>query len=192
MALSSTKKLLRRVNDSLRQWSVKALSSQPLISRLAKSVASFQPNTPHYFEAKRFEIHGQFIRDDGRRIPLFNGYRNLIKSRWKLDYWPVAALFSAHGQVSVSSKAQSLLDQLSSSTCQTLPVSLNEVAEVVNELAGGNPQVLIKSSLSSPITRLNIIAARVTPKQADAMVRYHQRNAESIILRWQRITRGRR
>jgi SAM-dependent methyltransferase len=121
----------------------------------------------------------EFVTDDGRRLPLYAGYRDRVKSRWRSDYWPTIALLGVRERIRLTSRATTLIKELDSD--RTLPASLNEFANVVAGLADQYPHELSRSSILCPLTQCPIIAARVTREQAESMAQSYLRNALSVL-----------
>lgn len=119
----------------------------------------------------------EFMTDDGRRISLYEGYRDRIKSRWRSDHWATIALLNIKGRVQLPSGTATLVKNLLSG--RTLPASLEEFADAVTEIAQQYPHELSQSSILCPLTQRAVIAARLTEEQADSITQSYQRNASS-------------
>jgi ubiquinone/menaquinone biosynthesis C-methylase UbiE len=150
---------------------------------LARRIIQFWPQeTFHLIELDPASAFSEFVCEDGRRISLYEGYRNQIKSKWILDYWPVDALLRVQNRVSLNSKATALLSLLKSA--RTLPVDLNEVADIVVELAKANPKELVISDISSALTESLIVAARLPDKLINAIKTYYSHMTSRILLEY--------
>ena len=123
------------------------------------------------------QVFAEFITDDGRRIPLYEGYRNRIKSRWRVAFWSTKALLAMRDRIVLSPGAASLAESLISD--RTLPASLEEFADTIAELADHYSQELIASNIVCPLTGRHIIAARLTNKQVDSIAQSYRQNASS-------------
>ena len=125
------------------------------------------------------KVFATFETDDGRRIPLYEGYRDRIKSNWRLLYWPTIALMNVRDRIPLTSQAKKMIEQLQSD--RTLPASLDEFAEVVTQLAAQYPEELIQSEISSPQTHQPVIAAKVYPEQINAAAQYYRNYASATL-----------
>lgn len=132
------------------------------------------------------KVFGEFVTENGRALLLYDGYRDRIKSQWRLDYWPTIALLNARNRIGIGSAGEALVRAIQSA--RTLPVSLDEIVDLVASLADAHPYELMKSEIPSPLTKRPVIAARVTDKQADSLARYYRKLAAGILREYARYT----
>ncbi len=130
-------------------------------------------------------VFGEFVTDDGCKLFLYDGYRDRIKRQWRLDYWPTIALLTICTRIDVGSAGVALIRDINSG--RTLPVCLDEVADMVAALAKTHPKELIESDIPSPLTKRTIIAARLTVKQADSMASYYRQIAMRMLTQYARF-----
>ncbi len=145
-----------------------------------RSVTEAEPPRP--LDLSQAKVFAEFVRDDGQRVSLYEGYRNRIKDSWKLGFWPTKALLAIKNRVTLPSQAASLVQALMMG--RTLSAPLIELADVVAELQRQYPDVLIESSIICPLTDRNIIAAHLTPKQVEKMAHSYRLNAQARLQKY--------
>jgi SAM-dependent methyltransferase len=85
------------------------------------------------FDRTPFGVHETL---DGRRYPLWSGYRDFLKKSWRLHWWPLRHLFGLpyYYGVPLPAHVQAVLDQTLAS--RTLPVPLETVMALFQEVHG--------------------------------------------------------
>jgi len=174
----------------LRHYRLGSLGYEAL--KYLRALLRVSEDRPHSLTTGKANVFAEFVADDGRRLPLYKGYRDRIKSSWRSDYWPTIALLGIRYRVPLTPRATALIRELDSD--RTLPASLDEFADVVTELSDQYPHELTRSSILCPLTQRPIIVARVTRKQAESMAQSYLRNALSKLrayVRWsgKRVTK---
>lgn len=157
----------------------------PNLGRLVANQFDVQPPAALVTNMKS-KVFGEFVAESGQAFSLYDGYRDRIKSQWRLDYWPTIALLNSRSRIDVGSAGEALVSAIYAG--RTLPASLDEIADVVAGIADTHPHELIQSEIPSPLTRRPVIAARVTDKQADSFARYYRQNASGILREYARYT----
>jgi|GEM_PF-3792118 len=136
-------------------------------------------DSPRPLDMTPAEVFGEFTTDDGRQLPLYQGYRDRIKANWRLDAWPTIALMNVRDRIPLSAEANALVKALEAGA--TLPASLDQFSATVAQLARQYPHELIQSDIVSPITQQPVIAARLTSQQADSMAQYYRNYASATL-----------
>lgn len=169
---------MSRVSGGLAQHSGRALA-RALGAKVLHGVGLRRVEAPRPLATDGARAFGEFATDDGRRIPLLDGYRDRIKAKWRLDYWPTIALLNVRRRVPLDGEAAALAQSVL--TARTLPASLDEFADVVADLAGRYPHELIQSDIPSLLTRRSVVVAHMSDDEVNAIARYYRQHAAGIL-----------
>jgi ubiquinone/menaquinone biosynthesis C-methylase UbiE len=124
-------------------------------------------------------VFAEFETDDGRRIPLYEGYRDRIKARWRRFEWPHQALIAAQSRLQLDSEAVTLVQALQSG--RTFPASWDDIADVVEPIAERYPAEFIRSDTICPLLKRPITVARMSDSQLDALAQTYKNQAASTL-----------
>ena len=133
-------------------------------------------------------VFAEFVTDDGRRLPLYEGYRDRIKARWRRVGWPNDSLMAAQARLQLESEAASLAHALQSG--RTLPASWDDTADVIESLAERHPNEFIRSDIVCPLLKRPFTVARMQDSQLDAIAQTYRNQAASTLKSFRRLCSG--
>ena len=138
-------------------------------------VRRFLPPRGSRIETTEF---GVFVRDDGRALPLWTGYRDLMKSRWRLYWWPSRLLFELNLRVSLPRELQVIRDLIL--RARAMPLSITELAQEVVPFALAQNRHVVVDELD-PDLQVPRIAVVPTPAQVAAWRDSYRGLAASVL-----------
>ena len=122
---------------------------------------------------------GSFERDNGSVLPLWSGYRDAIKSGWRVYWWPTMALFGLRDQRALPAELEPLVAQLLAA--RALPVPLREIAEAVARAGAERPDLIARDAAVDETVGVARLEVRPTAESVERTAAMYRTAAVAIL-----------
>lgn len=120
--------------------------------------------------------YARFDREDGPPVELLTSYRDVVKSTWRVFWWPTQALFRVRSRQGLPSHAEEIARAIESA--RALPVPLVEVADALVESVGA---VLRETSQFDAELERNVLEVPPDDAEVKAISDGYRATAEAVL-----------
>jgi SAM-dependent methyltransferase len=153
--------------------------ARELLVRLRAGVRGRTRRAPAAAPERPRTSFATFTTKHGEVVPLWDGYRNAVKGKWRLGFWPVRVLLSLDAAVALPAEAHTLAARLRAA--RTLPLPLADLARLVEPLARAHPTLAAATGRVDPAAGLPEFTVVPTARQLRERVDYQVSNARRVL-----------
>ncbi len=132
-------------------------------------------------------VFATFTRKDGVSMPLWGGYRNRIKARWRQGFWLVRVLLHLDQEIVLPHELRELARTIRDA--RTLPLALQDLYTLIHPVVLEHPNLVQPTGRHDSFVGATELAIAPVREQIRERVAYHLRNARRLLAHCQQHSR---